>query len=93
MPVDLSRHHLASRFFSPPGLYRVLTQRRSGGHCAESAFFQALLCIRNRDGQANITTIRDLIGGPWRAVLVLGITQNLAWGAIFYPPVLTVPTK
>ena len=29
--------------------------------------------------------------GPWRAIPVLGVTQLLAWGAIFYPPVLTVP--
>jgi MFS family permease len=29
--------------------------------------------------------------GPWRAVPVLGITQIIAWGAIFYSPVLTVP--
>src|SRR5262249_60605775 len=35
--------------------------------------------------------VRDLIAGPWRAVLVLGVTEILAWGAIFYPPVLTVP--
>jgi MFS family permease len=34
---------------------------------------------------------RDLVRGPWRAVLVLGLTQILAWGALFYPPVLTVP--
>ena len=32
-----------------------------------------------------------MIAGPWRAVLVLGVTEILAWGAIFYPPVLTVP--
>jgi MFS family permease len=31
------------------------------------------------------------IFGTWRAVTVLGITQILAWGALFYPPVLTVP--
>lgn len=36
-------------------------------------------------------TLRDFIAGPWRAVLVLGLTQILAWGAIFYPPVLTLP--
>ena len=35
--------------------------------------------------------LRNLIAGPWRAVLVLGVTQILAWGALFYPPVLTVP--
>src|SRR5882672_1969900 len=29
--------------------------------------------------------------GPWRAVLVLGVTQIVAWGTIFYSPVLTVP--
>jgi hypothetical protein len=33
----------------------------------------------------------DFFRGPWRAVPVLGITQILAWGALFYPPVLTVP--
>jgi hypothetical protein len=36
-------------------------------------------------------TLRDVIAGPWRAVLVLGVTQILAWGALIYPPVLTVP--
>src|SRR5215510_1479391 len=35
--------------------------------------------------------LRDVIASPWRAVLVLGVTEILAWGAIFYPPVLTVP--
>jgi MFS family permease len=35
--------------------------------------------------------LSDVIVGPWRAVLVLGVTEILAWGAIFYPPVLTVP--
>src|SRR5438309_4621217 len=35
--------------------------------------------------------LRDVVLGPWRAVLVLGTTQILAWGALFYPPVLTVP--
>src|SRR5215471_15922123 len=33
----------------------------------------------------------DIIAGPWRAVLVLGVTEILAWGTLFYPPVLTVP--
>jgi hypothetical protein len=36
-------------------------------------------------------SLRELIFGPWRAVAVLGVTQILAWGAVFYPPVLTVP--
>src|SRR5437870_151304 len=36
-------------------------------------------------------SLRNVIAGPWRAVLVLGATQILAWGALFYPPVLTVP--
>jgi MFS family permease len=34
---------------------------------------------------------RDFFIGPWRAVGVLGITQILSWGAIFYPPVMMVP--
>ena len=35
--------------------------------------------------------LRDFIDGPWRAVPVLGITQILSWGTIFYTPVLIVP--
>src|SRR6478672_722808 len=35
--------------------------------------------------------LRDVFFGPWRAVLVLGVTEILAWGALFYPPVLTLP--
>jgi hypothetical protein len=34
---------------------------------------------------------RQFLVGPWRAVPVLGVTQILAWGALYYPPVLTVP--
>src|SRR4051794_24396667 len=34
---------------------------------------------------------RDILDGPWRAVLVLGVTQIIAWGTIFYSPVLTMP--
>jgi predicted MFS family arabinose efflux permease len=29
--------------------------------------------------------------GPWRAVPVLGVSQILTWGTMFYPPVLIVP--
>jgi MFS family permease len=32
-----------------------------------------------------------MLVGPWRAVSVLGITQIIAWGTIFYSPVLTAP--
>ena len=35
--------------------------------------------------------VRELVRGPWRAVPVLGVTQILAWGTIFYTPVLIVP--
>jgi len=34
---------------------------------------------------------REFLIGPWRAVTVLGVTEILSWGALFYPPVLTVP--
>src|SRR3954470_11824344 len=34
---------------------------------------------------------REFLLGPWRAVAVLGITQILAWGTIFYTPVLMMP--
>jgi MFS family permease len=32
-----------------------------------------------------------MLFGPWRAVIVLGVTQILAWAALFYPPVLMMP--
>jgi predicted MFS family arabinose efflux permease len=32
-----------------------------------------------------------MVAGPWRAVSVLGMTQIIAWGTIFYSPVLTAP--
>jgi MFS family permease len=35
--------------------------------------------------------LREFIAGPWRAVPVLGVTQILSWGTIFYTPVLIVP--
>lgn len=38
-----------------------------------------------------MTTLHTVIAGPWRAVLVLGVTQIICWGTLFYPPVLTVP--
>jgi len=36
-------------------------------------------------------SLGDALLGPWRAVPVLGLTQILAWGAIYYTPVLMVP--
>lgn len=36
-------------------------------------------------------SVHDVVHGPWRAVPVLGVTQIIAWGTIFYSPVLTVP--
>jgi hypothetical protein len=36
-------------------------------------------------------SLRDMVAGPWGAVSVLGITQIIAWGTIFYSPVLTAP--
>jgi MFS family permease len=36
-------------------------------------------------------SVREFVLGPWRAVSVLGVTEILSWGAMFYPPVLTVP--
>ena len=34
---------------------------------------------------------REFFVGRWRAVSVFGVTEILSWGALFYPPVLTVP--
>ena len=36
-------------------------------------------------------SLREMFVGPWRAVSVLGITQIIAWGTIFYSLVLTAP--
>jgi len=38
-----------------------------------------------------MTPLRDFINGSWRAVPVLGVTQILSWGTIYYTPVLIVP--
>jgi MFS family permease len=38
-----------------------------------------------------LSALRTLFLGPWRAVFVLGVTEILAWGALWYPPVLTLP--
>jgi MFS family permease len=35
--------------------------------------------------------LHSVIAGPWRAVLVLGVTQIICWGTLFYPVVLAVP--
>jgi len=35
--------------------------------------------------------LHDLLHGRWRAVPVLGVTQIIAWGTIYYSPVLMVP--
>ena len=35
--------------------------------------------------------LQGLSSGPSRAVIVLCITQILGWGALFYPPGLTMP--
>lgn len=35
--------------------------------------------------------LREFLFGRWRAVAVLGVTEILAWGTLFYPPVLTLP--
>jgi MFS family permease len=36
-------------------------------------------------------SLREFVRGPWRAVAALGVTQIIAWGTLFYPPVLTMP--
>ena len=40
---------------------------------------------------STVSLARSLYDGPWRAVPVLGVTQVLTWGTMFYPPVLIVP--
>jgi MFS family permease len=44
-----------------------------------------------RGGFFPMTSLREFFTGPWRAVPVLGVTQILAWGTIFYTPVLILP--
>ena len=35
--------------------------------------------------------LQAFLFGPTRAIPVLGVTQILAWGTLWYPPVLTMP--
>src|SRR5262245_63694147 len=42
-------------------------------------------------GMGRMIDLHNFIYGPWRAVPVLGVTQILSWGTIFYTPVLIVP--
>jgi MFS family permease len=35
--------------------------------------------------------LREIAGGPGRAVAVLALTEILSWGILIYPPVLTMP--
>src|SRR2546423_8071172 len=47
--------------------------------------------LEGRRAGLSMLRLRQAVKGPWRAVPVLGVTQILAWGAIFYPVVLTTP--
>src|SRR3954471_22023794 len=46
---------------------------------------------RERANLRGVSPARNFLFGPWRAVLVLGVTQIITWGAIYYTPVLIVP--
>ena len=35
--------------------------------------------------------LSEILSGRWRAVPILGLTQIIAWGTLYYPPVLTLP--
>src|SRR4029450_11195911 len=58
---------------------------------AQRARIAACLCATHQARVDSMPTTRDFVFGPWRAVLVLGVTQILAWAALFHPPVLTLP--
>jgi predicted MFS family arabinose efflux permease len=45
----------------------------------------------DRSEPSFMPALRHMFAGPCRAVSVLGVTQIIAWGTIFYSPVLTVP--
>jgi|RhiMetStandDraft_4_1073278.scaffolds.fasta_scaffold17572_1 MFS family permease len=47
--------------------------------------------VRILMGMGGMVGLRDILTGPWRAVPVLGVTQIISWGTIFYTPVLIVP--
>ena len=44
-----------------------------------------------RAARVAMKQLRVFLAGPWRAVAVLGVTQILAWGTMFYTPVLMLP--
>src|SRR5438128_9983092 len=47
--------------------------------------------VLNCSAPARMPKLSDALVGPWRAVTVLGVTQILAWGTMFYTPVLMLP--
>src|SRR5262249_32618532 len=49
------------------------------------------LGVATDDAAGAMLSLCELTHGRWRAVPVLGITQIVAWGTIFYSPVLTAP--
>src|ERR1700722_10426848 len=64
-----------------PGLARIV---RRGQLCQNVKRLPA-----NVEGRMN--KLARLIGSRWRAIPILGVSQILSWGAIYYTPVLIAP--
>ena len=77
------------------GLHAALGFRHVGTlHAVGFKFgrwINSVLMQRRSSCDIQMPSAREFLFGPWRAVAVLGVTQILAWGAIFYTPVLMLP--
>ena len=71
---------------------KMLSRRLRALPLGESEPGWRTACFKTRQcASTEMPSVRDVVHGPWRAVPVLGVTQIIAWGTIFYSPVLTVP--
>ena len=47
--------------------------------------------ISRKNAEGRMNKLARLINNRWRAIPILGVSQILAWGAIYYTPVLIAP--
>src|SRR5690606_32199028 len=82
----------AGRTGDRAGRVRLCPAKLGPAHGAPCLFrARSLLARRDKLARAaaqgaRVMTLRDIITGRWRAVPILGLTQILAWGTLYYPP-------
>src|SRR5690606_40535878 len=59
--------------------------------CDRALLLLGNLLARLPIAKASTMRVSEILAGRWRAVPILGLTQIIAWGTLYYPPVLTLP--